>query len=154
MRYWLMKTEPGEFSIRDLESRPQKTEPWDGVRNYQARNFMRDEMRVGDRILFYHSNAKPPGVVGTAVVASKGYPDFTAWDANSKHPDPKSTKENPIWYLVDVRFESKFPKMVSLSELKKEEALKNMRLLQKGNRLSVMPVTKAEFHHILKMAEF
>ena len=150
MNYFLMKTEPSVFSIDDLKKKG--TEPWDGVRNYQARNIMRDDMKVGDRVLFYHSNAKPPGVVGVCKVSSKPYPDPTQFDKNSKYYDAKSSKVNPRWELVDVAFVEKFPGIVSLDELKKQEALSDMRLLQRGNRLSVMPVEKSEFNYIVKLA--
>lgn len=151
MQYWLMKSEPEEFSIDDLKERPKKTEPWDGVRNYQARNFMRDDMKVGDQVLFYHSNCSEPGVVGIARVASKPYPDFTAFDRKDKHYDPKSKKDDPTWYLVDVRYVRKFRRTVSLTEIKAEKKLKDMRLVQRGNRLSIMPVTKKEWDTILTM---
>ena len=148
MRYWLMKSEPSEFSFDDLKSRPGQTEGWDGVRNYQARNFMRDEMSVGDKVLFYHSNAKPPGVVGVAEVASEAYPDATAFDPESEHHDPKSDPENPRWYQVDVRFAADLERQVPLDELKRMPQLSAMRILQKGNRLSITPLTKAEFEAI------
>lgn len=151
-RYWLMKSEPGEFSISDLASRPDQTEPWDGVRNYQARNFMRDEMKKGDMVLFYHSNTKPPGVVGTACVVREGYPDFTAWDPRSAHPDPKSTPESPIWFMVDIRLATIFSAPVPLPLLREQTELSEMLLLRKGNRLSVLPVTKEEYAHILHLA--
>ena len=149
-KYWLMKSEPGEFSLEDLKNAPDRTDHWDGVRNYQARNFMRDEMRQGDRVLFYHSGKKPE-VVGTARIARAGYPDHTARDPQSNHYDPKSSKENPIWYMVDVRFESAFANPIPLKALREVPALKNMFLLRKGNRLSIMPVTQKEFDTIVKM---
>ena len=149
-KYWLMKSEPGEFSLEDLQNAPDRTDHWDGVRNYQARNFMRDEMRQGDRVLFYHSGKKPE-VVGTARIARAGYPDHTARDPQSNHYDPKSSKENPIWYMVDVRFESAFANPIPLKALREVPALKNMFLLRKGNRLSIMPVTQKEFDTIVKM---
>ena len=149
-RYWLMKSEPNCFSIDDLAKRPNQTEPWDGVRNYQARNFMRNDMKVGDPIFFYHSNCKPPGIVGIAKVASEPYPDFTAFDPSSDHPDPNSTPENPRWFMVDVKYVEKFPKIISLNELKQHPELENMPLLRKGNRLSVMPVNKPEWDFILQ----
>lgn len=151
--YWLMKTEPDVFSIDDLEKRPGQTEHWDGVRNYQARNFMRDEMKVGDLILFYHSNATPPGVAGVAEVASKAYPDHTQFDKKSKYYDPKAREENPRWYMVDVKFVEKFKTFIPLDELKNHEFLGEMRLLQKGNRLSVMPVEADEFKYIKKLGK-
>ena len=148
MRYWLMKSEPEEFSFEDLKSRPAQTEGWDGVRNYQARNFMRDGMSVGDKVLFYHSNAKPPGVVGIAEVASEPYPDATAFDPESGHYDPKSDPENPRWYQVDVRFAEDLGRQVSLDEMKRMPELSGMRVLQKGNRLSITPVSGKEFEAI------
>ncbi len=149
-RYWLMKSEPNCFSIDDLAKRPNQTEPWDGVRNYQARNFMRNDMKVGDPIFFYHSNCKPPGIVGIAKVASEPYPDFTAFDPSSDHPDPNSTPENPRWFMVDVKYVEKFPKIISLNELKQHPELESMPLLRKGNRLSVMPVNKPEWDFIIQ----
>ncbi len=140
-----MKTEPDVFSFADLKARPGQKEPWDGVRNYQARNFMRDEMKVGDLILFYHSNATPPGVAGIAEVASAPYPDPTAFDKTSKYYDPKSDPENPRWMLVEVKYKEDLKRLVSLEEMKAMPALENMRALQRGNRLSIMPVTPAEF---------
>ena len=150
VNYWLMKSEPREFSITDLKNSPDQTEHWDGVRNYQARNFMRDKMRIGDRILFYHSVVKP-SVVGTASVVKTGYPDFTAWDPKSKHFDPKSTPENPIWYMVDIRFEGQFDEPIPLDKLRKVPGLKNMMLLRKGMRLSIQPVTAKAFDIIVAM---
>lgn len=150
MNYWLMKSEPDVFSFEDLKSRPNQTEPWDGVRNYQARNFMRDEMRVGDQILFYHSNTNPPGVAGVARVASKPYPDPTAFDKKSKYFDPKSDPENPRWMLVDVAYKSDLKRLVSLEEMKSMPELEEMRVMQRGNRLSITPVTKEEFQAIKK----
>lgn len=143
-KYWLMKSEPGVFSIDDLMKSPDKTTSWDGVRNYQARNFIRDEMKTGDLILFYHSG-KNPSVVGIARVIKEGYPDDTAWDNQSDHFDPKSTPESPIWYRVDIQFNKKFSRPVSLKELRKIKELEDMMLLKKGIRLSVQPVTKKEF---------
>ncbi|MDD0853214.1 EVE domain-containing protein [Halobacteriovorax sp. GB3] len=148
MNYWLMKSEPDTFSIDDLKQRPKSTEHWDGVRNYQARNFMRDEMKKGDLVLFYHSSCKVPGVAGIAKIVKEAYPDHTAFDKNSNYYDPKSSEENPRWFMVDVKFEKKFKKVVTLKELKTFEELKEMKLLQKGSRLSIMPVTKEEFDFI------
>lgn len=150
MNYWLMKTEPEVFSFEDLKGRPNQTEPWDGVRNYQARNFMRDEMKVGDLILFYHSNSNPPGVAGIAQVASQPYPDPTAFDKTSKYYDPKSDPEKPRWVLVDISYQADIKRKVSLEEMKSMPELSEMRALQKGNRLSIMPVTKEEFQAIQK----
>lgn len=153
MRHWLMKSEPETFSINDLRERPGKKEPWDGVRNYQARNFMRDEMRPGDRVLFYHSNCAEPGVTGLAEVAGGPYPDPTAFDRKSKYFDPKSDPDNPRWFLVEVKWKATFPEVVPLRVMKEIAALKDMRVLQRGNRLSITPVTKAEFDCIVDAAE-
>ncbi|MAW07822.1 MAG: EVE domain-containing protein [Halobacteriovoraceae bacterium] len=150
MRYWLMKTEPDVFSIDDLKS--QKTTPWEGVRNYQARNFMRDEMKKGDMVLIYHSNTKPPGVAGIGVVSKEAFPDHFAWDKKSKYFDPKSTKENPRWMMVEVKFKKKFKELISLSEIKETKGLEGMLILRKGNRLSITPVDKKHFDKIVEMA--
>lgn len=150
MKYWLFKSEPDEFSIDDLAARPGKTDHWDGVRNYQARNFMRDEMRVGDRAFFYHSNCKEPGIVGIARISRAAYPDHTAFDIDDKHFDPKSDPESPRWFMVDVTFEKKFGRVISLRELKTHSdlQLKGFPLVQRGNRLSVMPVSSAHWKFI------
>ncbi len=147
--YWLMKSEPDEFGILDLKE--VGVEPWSGVRNYQARNFMRDEMKKGDEVLFYHSNTKPPGVAGLMTVASGPYPDPFQFKKSSKYFDPKSTKDNPRWFLIDVKFKKVFKNYVPLDALKEEKKLKDMKILQKGNRLSITPVSKVEFDHIVKM---
>lgn len=149
MQYWLMKSEPDAFGIDDLQK--VGVEPWDGVRNYQARNMMRDQMQVGDGILFYHSNCDVPGIVGIAEVASAGYPDKTAFNPDAKYYDPKSDPENPRWYLIDVKFVRKLKRTISLAELKEESALADMPLVRKGNRLSVMPVSAQAWQHILEM---
>ncbi|MFO8084383.1 MAG: EVE domain-containing protein [Desulfobacterales bacterium] len=149
-KYWLVKSEPEVFSIDDLMESPCETTSWDGVRNYQARNFMRDEMKIGDSVLFYHSG-KNPSVVGTARVAKEGYPDHTAWDDQSSHFDPKSTPENPIWYMVDIQLEKKFSKPFSLKALRGVKGLEEMILLKKGMRLSVQPVTKDQFDIITSL---
>lgn len=149
MQYWLMKSEPSEFSIDDLNNRPKKTEPWDGVRNYQARNMMRDEMKKGDLVFFYHSNCEEPGIVGIMTVAKEGYPDHTAFDPDDKHFDPKSDPENPRWFYVDVKYKRKLKRTITLSELREQKPLQKMKLLQKGNRLSIMPVSKKEWDYIL-----
>lgn len=146
-----MKSEPDVFSFDDLKKRPKKTEPWNGVRNYQARNFMRDEMSVGDQILFYHSSCEVPGVAGIAKVGSKPYPDSTQFDPKSEYYDPKATQENPRWFLVDVSFEMDLDHHVALEELKKHKKLEEMKLLQRGNRLSILPVTREEFDYIKKL---
>ena len=152
MKYWLVKTEPESFSIEDLAKAPQQTTSWEGVRNYQARNFMRDGMKLGDRVLFYHSNADPPAVMGIATVVREAYPDSFAWDKKSKYYDEKSTPENPVWLMVDLKLEAIFPRPVTLDELRGVAALKEMELLRKGSRLSVQPVRKAEFDWIVKQA--
>jgi predicted RNA-binding protein with PUA-like domain len=143
-----MKSEPDVFSFEDLKARPQQTEPWDGVRNYQARNYMRDAMQLGDLILFYHSNTKPPGVAGIAEVASAPYPDPTAFDPKSKYFDSKSDPDNPRWVLVDVKYKADLKQLVSLEAMKALPELSEMRALQRGNRLSITPVTEAEFRAI------
>ena len=150
-KYWLVKSEPSEFSIDDLEKSKYKTTYWDGVRNYQARNFIRDDMKKGDYVLYYHSNADPNAVVGYCEIVKEGYPDFTAFDPENKHYDPKSSKENPTWIMVDIKLKKKFKEPVTLKSIKEKAPLKDMRLVQRGNRLSVMPVTKKEFDTILKM---
>jgi predicted RNA-binding protein with PUA-like domain len=151
MKYWLIKSEPEVFSIDDLAKSKNKTTHWDGVRNYQARNYMRDEMKLGDKIIFYHSNSEPPGAAGICEVVKEAYPDFTAFDPEDPHYDPKSKRDNPAWMMVDVKFVQKFSKLVSLSEIKSNKKLQKMKLVQPGNRLSVMPVTKEEFDEIVKM---
>jgi len=150
-QYWLMKSEPNEFSIDDLKARPQQTEPWDGVRNYQARNMMRDQMKKGDRIFFYHSNCDVPGITGIAEVAGKSYPDPTAFDPDDSHYDPKSDPDDPRWYLVDVKFVRKTKRTIPLAELKEQAELAEMPLVRRGNRLSVMPVTPEQWKFILSM---
>jgi len=152
MRYWLMKTEPSEFSLEDLKRAPKQTAPWDGVRNYQARNHMRDGMKLGDRILFYHSSTDPTAIVGTATVAREAYPDDSAWDRKSEYFDKRSTPERPVWVRVDVKFESEFAVPLTLAELRTIPELKDMVLLRKGMRLSVQPVTSPEFNAILAHA--
>jgi predicted RNA-binding protein with PUA-like domain len=147
MNHWLMKSEPDTFSIDDLKRK--KREAWDGVRNYQARNFMRDDMRVGDAVFFYHSNCAEPGIAGIAEVASDAYPDPSQFDPKSKYFDAGSSRDNPRWMLVDVKFVKKLKRVITLDELKNHKALTDMRLLRKGNRLSVMPVEAAEWKYIL-----
>ncbi len=149
MRYWLMKSEPGDYSIEDLE-RDGSTH-WDGVRNYQARNLMRDEMRVGDRVLFYHSNAKPPGVAGIAEVVRESYPDFTSWDPADKHFDPASTPDAPRWFMVDIGFVERLPRLVGLPELRDQPELADMPLLNRS-RLSVQPVTSEQYDLIVSLS--
>jgi predicted RNA-binding protein with PUA-like domain len=149
--HWLVKTEPDCFSIADLAASPRQTTGWEGVRNYQARNFMK-AMHVGDRVLIYHSSTEPLAVVGVAVVVHEAYPDSTAWDPLDSHHDPKSTPEDPIWETVDLRLEEIFQRPLELDALRKVPALSKMELLRKGSRLSVQPVTDKEFETILKLA--
>ena len=153
MKYWLMKTEPTTYSIEDLEKESNQTTCWEGVRNYQARNLLRDDIQEGDWVLFYHSACKEPAVVGTAVVSRPGYPDSHAFDKRSKYYDAKSDPDNPRWYMVDVKLEQKFDAPVTLASLREKASLKDMGLLQKGSRLSVQPVKKKEFDIVLKMAK-
>ncbi|TCO81393.1 putative RNA-binding protein with PUA-like domain [Plasticicumulans lactativorans] len=150
MKHWLMKSEPETFGIEHLAARPGQTAYWDGVRNYQARNMMRDEMRCGDQVLFYHSNTALPGIVGIAEVVREAYPDFTAWDPQSPYHDPRSTPERPLWVMVDVRLVRRLARVIGLGELREHaEALGDFPLLRRGNRLSVMPVTPAQWDYIL-----
>jgi predicted RNA-binding protein with PUA-like domain len=151
MGYWLMKSEPEVFGIDDLTSRPRKTEHWDGVRNYQARNMMRDEMKKGDEVFFYHSNCKEPGIVGIAKIVREAYPDFTAFDPRQKYYDPKCDPAKPRWFMVDVQFVRKFKRTITLEELKQVTALRDMPLVRTGNRLSVMPVTEKQWKAILAL---
>lgn len=150
--YWLMKSEPDVFSIDDLKRRPKRVSHWDGVRNFQARNFMH-AMRKGDLVLFYHSSCPEPGVAGIVEVARESYPDFTSWDPKSPYYDPRSEPEKPLWYMVDVRFSRKLRRLIPLAELRGNPKLKDMRLLARGNRLSILPVTAAEWQSILKMEQ-
>ena len=150
-RYWLVKSEPDAYSIDDLERDGQAE--WDGVRNYQARNFMRDDMTVGDLVLFYHSNAKPPGVTGVAKVATEAYPDPTQFDPKSKYHDPKATEEAPRWHLVDLSFVEKFDAVLGLDVLKEHaDDLEGMMVIKRGIRFSVQPVEKEHFRKVLKLA--
>ena len=151
MAYWLFKSEPDAFSIDDLAARGAAGEPWDGVRNYQARNMMRDAMRIGDGVLFYHSNCQVPGVVGIAEVSSGSYPDATAFDPQAKYADPKSDPANPRWFLVDLRYVRHLTRPIPLTELKEhaDGPLAGMPLVRRGNRLSVMPVTAGQWDFIL-----
>jgi predicted RNA-binding protein with PUA-like domain len=150
-RYWLMKSEPDVFSIDDLQRVGQ--EPWNGVRNYQARNFMRDGMQLGDGVLFYHSNTQVPGIVGVATVASRAYPDETQFDANSDYHDPKASREQPRWYLVDVAFERKLSRTIALEQIKQhaDELGEGFPLTARGNRLSVFPVSAAQWQLLLSL---
>jgi predicted RNA-binding protein with PUA-like domain len=149
MNYWLMKSEPGTYSIDDLESDGETS--WDGVRKYQARNLMRDEMRVGDRVLFYHSSTNPPGVAGVAEISRAGYPDHTAQDPDSDYHDPKATADDPRWFMVDIAFVRKLPRLVPLDELKSDPALEGM-VVTTRSRLSVQPVEEKHFERVLAMA--
>lgn len=153
MGQWLIKSEPGAFSFEDLLTAREQTTVWDGVRNYQARNFMRDGMKLGDKLLYYHSSTAEPGVVGLAEVASEPYPDPSQFDPRSRYFDPKSTGEQPRWFAVDVRALKPLPRTVTLAEMKEEPSLGGLKLVQKGSRLSVMPVSGAEFRRIVGMAE-
>lgn len=149
MNYWLMKSEPETFGIDDLFKRPNQTEHWDGVRNYQARNMMRDAMKIGDQVFFYHSNCDEPGIVGIMQVVRESYPDFTAFDPDDKHFDPKSNPDKPTWYMVDVQFVRKLSRNISLRELKLKAELADLALLRRGNRLSIMPVAAEQWAFIL-----
>ena len=153
MNYWLMKSEPDCFGLEHLKARPNRTEHWDGVRNYQARNFLRDAMKKGDLAFFYHSSCAEPGIAGIIRIVRAGYPDHTAWNPDSEHFDPKSSPANPIWYMVDVKLEREFKRPILLTTLKQNPALKNMQLLQRGNRLSILPVTEKDWNTILKMEQ-
>ena len=150
MAYWLMKSEPDVYSIDDL--RRDGREMWDSIRNYQARNMMRDDMRIGDKVFFYHSNCKEPAIAGIAKVASKPYPDSTQFDKKSRYFDPKSTQDEPRWILVDVEFVRKFKKPITLAEIKANKGLEDMILVRRGNRLSIMPIEKNHWDLILTMA--
>ena len=149
MNHWLMKSEPDAYSIDDLER--DGREPWDGIRNYQARNMMRDDMNIGDEVFFYHSNCKEPGIVGIMKVASEPYPDPMQFDRTSKYYDPKSTKDNPRWCLVDVEFVRKLDRTISLAEIKDTKGLDGLILTRKGNRLSIMPIDKQHWSRLLSL---
>ncbi len=151
MNRWLMKSEPSEFSIDDLKARPGRREPWDGVRNYQARNMLRDQMKKGDLVFMYHSNCEEPGVVGIMKIVKEAYPDDTAFDPEDRHYDPKSDPDQPRWFRVDVGFVRRFKRTISLSQLKQCPELAGMPLVRRGNRLSVMPVTQAQWDFILEL---
>ncbi len=151
MRYWLVKSEPQVFGIDDLAAAPRRTTPWDGVRNYQARNYMRDEMKRGDCVFFYHSNCAEPGIAGIAKVVKAGYPDSTAFDPEDPHYDPKSDPDHPRWYRVDIKLERKLRRVITLAELKTHanSELSGFLLLRTGNRLSVLPVSEDHWRFIL-----
>ncbi len=151
MNYWLFKSEESVFSIGDLARAPGKTTCWEGVRNYQARNFLRDDVKKGDGVFFYHSNCDVIGIAGTAAVVKEGYPDHYAWDGSSKYFDARSTPEKPVWFMVDIKLRKKLRRVIPLAELRENPALKDMKILQKGCRLSVTPVAKSEWEAILRM---
>ena len=149
MQYWLMKSEPDTYSIDDLQSFG--VDHWDGIRNYQVRNFFRDQMQVGEQAFFYHSNCKEPGIVGTMEIVSKAYPDHTAFDPSEKYFDSKSDPENPRWLMVDVRYIRHLDRMITLGELRQQKQIADIKLLQRGNRLSVLPLSKKEWQYILEL---
>jgi len=151
MKYWLMKSEPDVFGIDDLENAPGMTEPWDGVRNYQARNMMRDDMKTGDLAFLYHSNCKEPGIAGIMKIVREGYPDMTEFDPDAKYFDPKSDPANPRWYRVDVRYVRKLKRIITLSELKELSEVTGLPLVRRGNRLSIMPVSRQQWKFILTL---
>jgi predicted RNA-binding protein with PUA-like domain len=151
-QYWLVKTEPSTYSIEDLAAEPQRTTCWDGVRNYQARNYLRDEMRKDDRVLIYHSNAKPPAVVGVGKIVRAGYPDASAWNPDSPYYDEDTTPDTPRWFMVDIQLVEVFPRSLSLDWLKSQPNLEGMELLRKGSRLSVQPVRQEHFNWIVQHA--
>lgn len=153
MNYWLLKNEPECFSIQDLAAAANQTTFWDGVRNYQARNYLRDSLKRGDRVFYYHSNAEPSAIVGTATVVREGYPDHTAWDPKSDHFDPAASPENPIWQMVDIKLEQIFARPLPLEELRGVKELDGLELLRRGSRLSVQPVSAAHFAVILRLAQ-
>ena len=150
-KYWLLKSEPTEYSYSDLLGEPDQTAEWDGVRNFQARNFLRDQMKAGDGVLFYHSSNEVLGVVGIAEIVREGYPDDTAFDTNSGHYDPKSTPDSPIWYVVDIKAGREFARPVTLAEIKVHPKLQDMMLIRRGMRLSIQPVAKAEWDEIVAL---
>jgi len=151
MNYWLMKSEPDVYGIDHLARQKNKTDHWDGIRNYQARNFMRDQMRKNDQAFFYHSNCDEPGIVGIVKIVREAYPDFTAFDAQEKYFDGKSDPENPRWFMVDVKLVRKLKRVITLKELKDHKPLEDMRLLKRGNRLSILPVTEKQWNYILSL---
>jgi predicted RNA-binding protein with PUA-like domain len=151
MKYWLMKSEPDTFGIDDLKKRPNQCEHWDGVRNYQARNMMRDDMKLGDQVFFYHSNCAEPGIVGIMEVVREGYPDHLAFDPNDIHFDPKSDPAKPAWMMVDVKYVRTLTRTITLTELKQKPELLELALVKRGNRLSIMPVTKMQWDFILSL---
>lgn len=152
-KYWLFKTEPNTYSIDDLENEKDQITQWEGIRNYQVRNFIRDDMKIGDKVLFYHSNAKPTAVVAECEIVKEAYPDFFAFDPESKYFDAKSKQDEPRWFMVDVKLSKKFKTQVSLEEMKANPKLSEMRLVQRGNRLSAFPIEKKEYDEIVKMGK-
>jgi len=148
-KYWLFKSEPDVFSIDNLIELPQSSSTWEGIRNYQARNYLRDDVSIGDEVFFYHSRVKPIGIVGTMEVIKKGYPDHFSFEKESLYYDEKSKKDSPTWFMVDVKFQRKFNNVITLSDLKKYSILSKMIVLQKGSRLSIQPVTETEYKFIL-----
>lgn len=152
-QYWLFKSEPEAFSINDFDKEKDLTTYWDGVRNYQARNFLRDDVKIGDGVLFYQSNTNPLAVVGSCTVVKAGYPDFTSFDPDHEHYDAGTNPENPRWFMVDIKLDTKFKKPVTLEAMKHADGLQQLRLLQRGNRLSVMPVTREEWNIILRLSK-
>lgn len=150
MRHWLFKTEPDAFSIDDLAARVKQTEHWDGIRNYQARNFLRDQVKLGDQVFIYHSSCKEVGIAGLAEVVKEAYPDHSQFDPESHYYDPKSTMDNPRWVMVDVKFVEKFPRILPLKKIKTMAEISEVGLVKKGHRLSIMPVNAAEFAVLLK----
>ncbi|NCP63483.1 MAG: EVE domain-containing protein [Paraglaciecola sp.] len=153
MQYWLFKTEPDAFGIDDLAARPHQTEHWDGIRNYQARNFLRDQVQLGDQVFIYHSSCKEAGIAGLAEIVRTAYPDHSQFDPESTYFDPKSEVQAPRWYMVDVKLKQKFNKVLLLSTIKSMPQLTELRLLKKGHRLSIMPVLPEEFLHLLQAAK-
>jgi predicted RNA-binding protein with PUA-like domain len=153
MQYWLFKTEPDAFGIDDLATKENKTEPWDGIRNYQARNFLRDLVKLGDRVFIYHSSCKEVGIAGLAEVVKEAYPDHSQFDPHSRYYDPKSTLDNPRWFMVDVHFVEKFGQVLSLKQIKLMSNITEIGLVKKGHRLSIMPVTETEFSILLQAAK-
>ncbi|WP_340678706.1 EVE domain-containing protein [Paraglaciecola sp.] len=152
MNYWLFKSEPDAFSIDDLAAKPQQTEHWDGIRNYQARNYLRDEVKQGDQVLFYHSSCKEVGIAGLVEVVKEAYPDHSQFNPESKYFDPKASPDKPRWVMVDVQFKQKFPKILSLTKIKSMPEIREIGLVKKGHRLSIMPVNENEFTILLKAA--
>ena len=151
MSYWLMKSEPETYGIDHLKK--DGTTWWECVRNYQARNFMMNEMKPGDQVLFYHSNAEPPGIAGLATVSKTAEPDKTQFDKKSEYFDPKASKDKPIWYCVEIKFKEKFNRLISLENIRAEKSLKDMLVIKRGQRLSIQPVTEKDFHTICKLAK-